>query len=98
MVGRESPSSTPPGLTVLPLATSTPPSNAVGRRDVAARIVTLAQAHGVNLPKDADLDQLLSALHIHDSIPIPAFAVVAEILFAILSVHHHHHADWETAP
>lgn len=87
-----------PGLTILPLVTDTSTPNDAGRREVAARIIALAQAHGMNLQQATDLDQLLAALHINDSIPIPAFAVVAEVLFAVLSANQRHHADWETVP
>jgi hypothetical protein len=34
--------------------------------------------------KNADLNALLAALRITDQVPIAAFAVVAEVLFAVL--------------
>ncbi len=85
------------GINQLPLPSETPPNDA-GRNAVAARILELARAHGMTLRATGDLRELLAALRISDPIPIPAFAVVAEILFAILQANQHHQADWETMP
>jgi type III secretion system FlhB-like substrate exporter len=52
---------------------------------MALRLIELAQAHGMTLNKNADLSALLAALQITDTVPIPAFAVVAEVLFSVLS-------------
>ncbi len=52
---------------------------------MASRLLELAQAHGMTLNKNADLSALLAALQITDQIPLPAFAVVADILFSVLS-------------
>jgi flagellar biosynthesis protein len=71
---------------------------ATGRDAVANRIRALAKAHGMNLKANADLHELLAALRIGDPIPIPAFAVVAEVLFAILQANQRHQADGETTP
>jgi flagellar biosynthesis protein len=79
------------------LPSETAPSDA-GRQAVAARILELAQAHGMNLRPSGDLRELLAGLQIGDPIPIPAFAVVAEILFAILQANQNRQADWETMP
>jgi flagellar biosynthesis protein len=69
-----------------------------GRDAVANRLRDLAQAHGMNVNAHADLSALLAALQISDPIPIPAFAVVAEVLFAILQASQRHQADGETTP
>jgi flagellar biosynthesis protein len=81
----------------VPLPSETTPSDA-SREAVAARILELAQAHGMALHQSADLRELLAALQISDPIPIQAFAVVAEILFAILQANQRHQADWESMP
>ena len=69
----------------------------VGRQAVAARLVELAQSHGMGIRVSADLQALLAALKIGDPIPIPAFAVVAEILFVILQANQHPSADGEAS-
>lgn len=81
----------------MPLPSETTPPDA-GRNAVAARILELAKAHGMALRPSDDLHALLAALQISDPIPIPAFAVVAEILFAILEANQHPPTDWETMP
>ena len=81
----------------MPLQSETTPSDA-GREAVARRILALAQAHGVTIPQNADLRHILLALQISDPIPIPAFVVVADILFSILQANQSHHADGESAP
>lgn len=52
---------------------------------VAARIAELAQKHGMKVSPSADIATLLAAIKIGDPIPIAAFAVVADVLFAILN-------------
>lgn len=71
---------------------------APGRAAVANRILALAKAHGMNVKANADLHELLAALRISDPIPIPAFAVVAEVLFSILQANQHDQADGESTP
>jgi len=66
------------------------------RRAVAARIRELAKAHGHPLSNDADLASLLSAIHVSDPIPVAAFAVVADVLFAILNANQRQHNNEET--
>jgi type III secretion system FlhB-like substrate exporter len=84
----------PPGINRLSLPShSTTSSDA--RQAIASHIVELAQAHGMTLSKNADLAALLTALQITDPIPIAAFAVVADVLFAILNANQFHHADRE---
>ena len=53
---------------------------AKGRGALAAQIVALARAHGVEVRRDRDLAALLSTLEIDWPIPVVAFAAVAEIL------------------
>lgn len=53
---------------------------AKGQDDVAARIIAIAQEHGIEIRQDADLLQILKAVDINQEIPIEAFAAVAEIL------------------
>ncbi len=86
-----------PGLTILPLP-SEPTTPDASRQAIAARIHELAQAHGMTLAKDADLANLLHAIHVSDPIPIAAFAVVADILFAILNANQRYPDEEETMP
>lgn len=97
MAGRASVATTLLGLTILPLPPDTTISDA-GRQAVAARIAELAQAHGIKLSNTADLASLLSAIQVSDPIPIAAFAVVAEVLFAILNANQHQQERGATVP
>ena len=69
-----------------------------GRQAMAARIAELAQAHGMKLSSTTDLASLLSAIQVSDPIPIPVFAVIADILFAIINANQHQQELGETAP
>jgi flagellar biosynthesis protein len=51
-----------------------------GRGVIAARIVALAEEHGLPVRRDAELAQVLAALDVGRPIPAVAFAAVAEIL------------------
>ncbi len=53
---------------------------AAGHGPVARQIVEVAFANGVAVREDADLAAVLTELEIDSVIPLPAFAVVAEIL------------------
>ncbi len=53
---------------------------AKGQDEIAARIIALAQEHGIEIRQDQDLLQILKAVDINQEIPIEAFAAVAEIL------------------
>ncbi len=53
---------------------------AKGRGAIAARIVALAEEHGLPVRRDAELAQVLAALDVGRPIPAVAFAAVAEIL------------------
>lgn len=52
---------------------------------VAARIAELAQKHGMKVSSSEDVATLLAAIKVGDPIPIAAFGVVADVLFAILN-------------
>lgn len=51
-----------------------------GQGELAERIVALALAHGVKLREDADLVEILETIDLDETIPLEAFAAVAEIL------------------
>ncbi len=51
-----------------------------GRGEVAERIVSLALAHDVKVREDGDLVEILERLDLDETIPLEAFAAVAEIL------------------
>ena len=65
---------------------------------VAARIAELAQNHGMKVSSSADVATLLAAIKVGDPIPIAAFAVVADVLFAILNANQHQHEHGGTGP
>ena len=52
----------------------------------------------MRIDRNADLTTMLAALQIDDPIPIAAFAVVADVLFAILSASQSPHAGQESIP
>lgn len=93
---RPSPQPTPSGINHLPLPSESSFADA-GRQAVAARLLELAQAQGMGIRASTDLHALLTALKIGEPIPIPAFAVVAEILFVILQANQHPSAAGETS-
>ena len=97
MAGRALAATTTLGLTILPSPADTTNSDA-GRQAVAVRIAELAQAHGMKLSNTADLASLLNAIQVSDPIPIAAFAVVADVLFAILNANQHPQEPREAAP
>lgn len=53
---------------------------ATGKDKIAEQILALAEEHGIEIRKDADLAQILSKLEIDSLIPFEAYASVAEIL------------------
>jgi flagellar biosynthesis protein len=57
-----------------------PRVTASGRGDIAAQIVAVARAEGVEVHEDADLAEILVTLDVDSFIPIEAFTAVAEIL------------------
>lgn len=80
----------------MPLSLSPTPTTDASRRVIAARLIELAQAHGVTLSKNADLSALLTALQIAEPLPVAALAVVADVLFTILSANPASFADQES--
>jgi len=87
---------TPSGINRLPLPSESPSADA-GRQALAARLVALAEAHGMTLRARDDLSAVLAGLKFGEPIPIPAFAVLAEILFALLHANQPPSADEETS-
>lgn len=77
-------------------SSDTPLPSADGRAEVAARIRELAHAHGMAVRQDVDLAALLAAIQVSDPIPIAAFAVVADVLFSILTANQHRAVDTES--
>jgi flagellar biosynthesis protein len=57
-----------------------PRVSAKGRGAIAAQIVAIARAHGIEVRRDEDLAAVLETLRIDSPIPVAAFAAVAEIL------------------
>ena len=57
-----------------------PRVTASGRGDIAAQIIAVARAEGVEVHEDADLAELLVTLDVDSFIPVEAFTAVAEIL------------------
>jgi flagellar biosynthesis protein len=53
---------------------------AKGRRAVAAQILAVARASGVPIRRDAALAEILAGLDVGRTIPVIAFAAIAEIL------------------
>ena len=53
---------------------------AKGQGEIAKQIIAVAQEHGIEVKKDADLVEILSALELDEFIPLEAYAAVAEIL------------------
>ncbi len=57
-----------------------PRVTASGQGLIAERILEIAKANGVSVRQDADLMSVLSAVEVNSTIPLEAFAAVAEIL------------------
>lgn len=57
-----------------------PRITAKGRGAIAAQMVAIAEARGIEVRRDRDLAALLGRLEIDSPIPVAAFAAVAEIL------------------
>ncbi len=53
---------------------------AMGKGEIAERILAVALANDVDVRKDQDLVEVLSAIDVGDMIPVEAFTAVAEIL------------------
>ena len=53
---------------------------AKGKGELAAKIIEIAEEHGIEIKKDEDLVTILEAVEIDEFIPMEAFSAVAEIL------------------
>lgn len=62
------------------VAGTAPKVVATGKDRIAEQILALAEQHGIEIRKDADLATILSKLEIDSLIPFEAYASVAEIL------------------
>jgi flagellar biosynthesis protein len=63
-----------------------PRVTAIGRGELAQRIIDTAQAHGVPLSDNAALAEALSQLELEQEIPESLYRAVAEVLTYILRV------------
>lgn len=63
-----------------PSITEAPRVIASGQGQIAERIMAIAESNGITIHKDADLLELLASVEVNSTIPVEAFAVVAEIL------------------
>ena len=59
---------------------SAPKVSAKGTCFVAEQIIALAEEHDIEVHKDKDLVEVLSALEVDSIIPVEAYSAVAEIL------------------
>ena len=53
---------------------------ATGQGEIAEKIISLAEEHGIEIRQDSDLLQILKSVDINEEIPVEAFAAVAEII------------------
>ena len=58
----------------------TPIVSAMGKGDLAEKILAIAKKEGVPIYKDEDLVALLSMLELHQDIPVELYRLVAEVL------------------
>jgi flagellar biosynthesis protein len=63
-----------------------PRVTAIGRGELAQRIIETAEAHGVPLSENAGLAEALSQLELEQEIPENLYRAVAEVLTYILRV------------
>ncbi len=77
-VGRKGPLAA--ALRYRPSEDAAPKVVAAGRGETAERIIALAALNGVPVREDPDLMAMLDAIEIGETIPVEAFAAVAEIL------------------
>lgn len=63
-----------------------PRVTAIGRGELARRIVEVAEANGVPLSENAELAFALSAVEIDQEIPLALYRAVAEVLAYVLRV------------
>jgi flagellar biosynthesis protein len=64
----------------------TPRVTAIGRGELARRIVELAQASNVPITQEPELALALSWLKIDEEIPVELYRAVAEVLIYILRI------------
>jgi flagellar biosynthesis protein len=64
----------------------TPRVAAIGRGELARRIIELAQANDVPITHKPELAQALSFLKIDEEIPVELYRAVAEVLIYILRI------------
>ena len=69
-----------------PLKSEPPQVLAVGRGELAEKILAIAKEHGIPLYEDAGLVEALSRLDVSDYIPRDLYAVVAEVLAYVFRV------------
>lgn len=63
-----------------PNALAAPKVTAKGKGDIAAKILELADRHGIPVRRDGDLLQLLALCDVGEEIPEEMYAAVAEVL------------------
>ena len=63
-----------------PKAGSAPKVTAMGKGDLAAKIIELARKNNIEIHQDPDLFQMLSQLDLNKEIPPVLYEVVAELL------------------
>ena len=69
-----------------PMADSAPKVTAMGKGEVAERIIAIAREHDIHIHDDPDLVEVLSQLDLNEEIPPCAYAVVAELLSFVYGV------------
>ena len=63
-----------------------PRVTAIGRGELARRIVELAEAGGVPVSQRPELDAALAALDLDEEIPVELYRAVAEVLVYVLRI------------
>lgn len=65
---------------------NTPRVTAIGRGEMARRIVEVAESHGVPITQKPELASALSVLEIDQQIPQELYRAVAEVLIYVLKI------------
>ncbi len=65
---------------------SAPRVIAVGRGNIARKIIDIAKSHNIPLYRDADLLEVLSKIDIGKQIPVKLYRAIAEILVFVYSL------------
>jgi flagellar biosynthesis protein len=63
-----------------------PRVTAIGRSEIALKIVEIAQASGVPIRENAELAAVLSTIELENEIPVHLYRAVAEVLAYVLRV------------